>query len=385
MTTLAIVLVCVIMVILNVVVLCKSAASSDLEHPGTQNSPKSQTAPIITTILAILTIAISLLNINIKVPTVLSLNGMLTEDYPEIVIKNDFLFASYYSENSHELPAEEGEKYKGPFIPEHSTTYYVQSRFLWNMSDVFTYTFTTYQDSLNKLGEQNGEPGEQDIGILTSDFSFTSVSNIHITDYHNPPSGFRSGWGDNSGGRSGCTIAEINEGKLYEQIIFNSITDSTIGDERNFVGAREDREIEEGEIQYWNADLIDVEIGKTYYIRLYGHNNSPKGYDRTAEDVKIQFQVPEETGRSIAVHGLISSSNAVPSLYWDGVVLTCETPFHLEFVDAKYENNGMGGVPLDSNVVNHWVPVGYDKFDGRIPGCYQYDFYAVIRVKIVEG
>lgn len=63
--------------------------------------------------------------------------------------------------------------------------------------------------------------------------------------------------------------------------------------------------------------------------------------------------------------------------------------FHIEYVhgSALLGNNGMGaggGVPLPDNVVNDWVTVGYDEMDGRMPGCYQYAFYATIRVRIVE-
>ena len=206
--------------------------------------------------------------------------------------------------------------------------------------------------------------------------------------YYNLPQGLQSGWGDNIGGRTSYTIEEINEGKLYDQIIFNTISDSTIGDEKNFVGAREDKEQTPGETRYWNGNLIDVDIGKEYVIRIYGHNNSPRGYNKVAEDVEIQFQIPSESGKSIAVHGLLSSSNANPSVYWDGVVFTCDTPFHLEYVQgsALFENNGVGagGFQLPDDIVNNWVTVGYDKIDGRIPGCYQYSFYATIRVKIVE-
>ncbi len=393
MNTLLIAIASLAIVILNVIKICsdsrviedgenenKADGRTDNKANEKENKKRLKLTPIISISLAIITMIVSLLNVNVKNPTVLPLNGMLTEEHPSIEIDNDFLVSSYYSDNPHVTPLKGGTKYQGAFVPENSGTYYIQSKFLWNCSDIIEYPFTTNLDSMDKLGVQEGE-----LGIPTPDFSFTSVSDSYITDINNLPDGFRFGWGDNSGGRSGYTIAEINEGKIYDQIVFNSITDGTIGDERNFTATREDRERKEGESCVWNANLINVEIGKTYVIRLYGHNNSPKGEKRTAEDVKVQFQVPQESGRSIAVHGLISSSNAVPSLYWDGVVLSCEAPFHLEFVKARYENNGIGagGVDLDSRVMNNWVPVGYEQFDGQIPGCYQYSFYALLWVRVV--
>lgn len=182
-------------------------------------------------------------------------------------------------------------------------------------------------------------------------------------------------------------MEEINEGKLNNQIIFNTISDSVMGDEKNFVAARENIPTSSVETRIWNGNLINVEIGKEYLIRIYGHNNSPYGYDGVAEDVQIKFQIPNEAGRSIAVHGLISSSNANPSLYWDGVILTCETPFRVKYVSnsAHLVNNGFGSVSLPESIVNDWVNVGYREFDGRIPGCYQYAFYAGITVEIVEA
>lgn len=53
-------------------------------------------------------------------------------------------------------------------------------------------------------------------------------------------------WGDNGGGRESHTIEEINSGILGDSIIFNTISDSVIGNEKNFVGARENTGINAG-------------------------------------------------------------------------------------------------------------------------------------------
>lgn len=351
--------------------------------------------PVFNALLGIATIAIAIFSVEPSKPTVFPLNGELTENSPEIRIDYDhwlFWGEVYYSTDPNTYPSEGGTKYTDKFIPEISATYYVQSTFLWWSSEIVSVPVVTYEDSLNRLGTQDGELGNSVDAVVDSEknisFGNTAVSQEQTFDYSNLPQGLHSGWGDNIGGRTSYTIEEINEGKLYDQIIFNTISNSTIGDEKNFVGAREHKEQTPGKTRYWNGNLIDVDIGKEYVIRIYGHNNSPRGYDSVAEDVEIQFQIPSDSGKSIAVHGLISSSNASPSVYWDGVVFTCDTPFHLEYVQgsALLENNGVGagGVLLPDDVVNNWVTVGYDKIDGRIPGCYQYSFYATIRVKIVE-
>lgn len=226
-------------------------------------------------------------------------------------------------------------------------------------------------------------------------------------------------WGDNSEdgkGRPSYTIDEINEGAIgatsrsdgenYKnsgnypgQIIFNAISDSTIGSEKNFVAARECILLEDGSWEgatkdtVWNGNDIAVEDGKYYIIRLYVHNNNPNGQDAVAEDTHVSFSIPneydKENGR-IQVNGFIDSSNAIPSEYWDYVNFNSEIPFHLEFINNSglLENNGigLGGLILSDDVVkakSGGVLIGYDALDGRVPGCYQYANYVTIKVKVV--
>lgn len=215
-------------------------------------------------------------------------------------------------------------------------------------------------------------------------------------------------WGDNSeGGRPSYTIEEINNGAIgatpvsdgedYKnspnypgQIIFNTISDSTIGDEKNFVGAREYTGVNAGADNFWRGNNITVENGKTYIIRLFVHNNNPNGMDAVAEDVKVAFSIPQTSSNEIEVNGFITSSNAAPSEYWDYINFNSDMPFHLEYVkgSALLENNGIGtgGIQLSDDIVNAksgGVLIGYDALDGRVPGCYQYDNYVSIRVKVV--
>lgn len=215
-------------------------------------------------------------------------------------------------------------------------------------------------------------------------------------------------WGDNSeDGRPSYTIEEINNGAIgatpvsdgedYKnspnypgQIIFNTISDSTIGNEKNFVGAREYTGINAGADNFWHGNDITVENGKTYIIRLFVHNNNPNGMDAVAEDVKVAFSIPQTSSNKIEVNGFISSSNAAPSEYWDYVNFNSDIPFHLEYIkgSALLENNGigLGGIQLSDDIVNAksgGIFIGYDALDGRVPGCYQYDNYVSIRVKVV--
>ena len=235
----------------------------------------------------------------------------------------------------------------------------------------------------------------------------------------NPVTAFA--WGDNytdpetgEKGRPSYTIEEINNGAIgatsvsdgedYKnsdnypgQIIFNTISDSTIGSEKNYVAARECVLLEDGSWEgatkdtIWSGNDITVEDGKYYIIRLYVHNNTPNGWDAVAEDVHVSFGIPNEydkENKRIQVNGFIDSSNATPSEYWDYVNFNSEVPFHLDFVNNSglLENNGigLGGLILSDDIVkakSGGVLIGYDALDGRIPGCYQYDNYVTIKVR----
>lgn len=245
-----------------------------------------------------------------------------------------------------------------------------------------------------------------------------------------------SAWGDNyvdpvtgAKGRPSYTIDQINNGAIgatkisdgedYKnspnypgQIIFNTISDSTIGDEKNFVGAREcaldgtrclDAETNANPTPNtkWKGNDITVEDGKTYTIRLYVHNNNPNGYDAVAENTRVSFSIPNGTSKQIKVNGFIKSSNATPSEYWDYVNFNSEVPFHLDYVygSALLNNNktqaeaaagGYGdnaGWKLSDDIVKaksvDGVLIGSDALDGKVPGCYDFANYVTIQVKAI--
>lgn len=187
-------------------------------------------------------------------------------------------------------------------------------------------------------------------------------------------------WGDNANGRPSYTIADINAGKLGDTITFNSISDGAIGDEKNFVGAK----VSSDTGKVWNANEINVQDGETYTIRLYVHNNSPKGMDAIAENVKASFSLPTTIAKSHTIVGYLDSSNATPTRYWDEVTLKSNDNFYLEYIkgSAKYTNSEMGAVSLPDEVITSGALVGYTQLDGKIPGCYQYDGEATIQVKV---
>ncbi len=204
-----------------------------------------------------------------------------------------------------------------------------------------------------------------------------------------------SAWGDNTGGRKTYTVDEINKGVLGDTIVFNSIKDDTlpkgnIKDERNFVAARDASTGNHGVDNVWQNNEITVEEGKTYIVRLYAHNNNPKGEAATAKDTAVNFSLGTVVSTEQRVDGYINSSNATPSKYWDDVVFKSADgrKFYLDYVEgsALLENNGVGknpGVKLNDEVVTAGVKIGYNSLNGEVPGCYGFANYITIEVKPV--
>lgn len=217
-------------------------------------------------------------------------------------------------------------------------------------------------------------------------------------------------WGDSDGGRPSYTVKEIDNGAIGAtpssvgddfknspnypgQIIFNAISDGIIGDEKDYVGARECTVLENGRCNgantetIWNANDITVEDGKTYIVRAYVHNNNPNGEDAVAENTRIHFSIPTYSSRTIQVNGFITSDNASPREYVDYVNFNSDTAFHLEYIEgsALLENEGIGknGYSLNDDIVNdqNGVLIGYNALDGKIPG--DCDNFVTIQVKVV--
>ena len=190
-----------------------------------------------------------------------------------------------------------------------------------------------------------------------------------------------SAWGDSDGGRKTYTIEEINNGAIDDKIVLNSISNNPDLNEIYFVQARAaDSE------NVWNANDIEVENGKEYIVRLYVHNNNPRGTEMVAKDVNANVYVPTESGKSITVSGTITSTNATPSKIWDEVVFKSSNTFHLEYVkgSALIENKGkINNTKLGDELVMGGVNLGYDSLNGEIPGCFNYSAIVTFRVKAV--
>lgn len=173
--------------------------------------------------------------------------------------------------------------------------------------------------------------------------------------------------------------------KPADNITFNSITNNpNLGDERNFVTIRE-----KGTTGTWK-DSVEVQAGKEYEVSVYVHNNAGANLNLVAEQVKAKVNLPTNTAKSIEVQGFISASNATPKEVYDHATFTSKTDFNLAYVEgsARYHNNVFGkygegaGTPLPESIfTSAGATLGYDKLDGKIPGCFQYAGVVVFTVK----
>lgn len=167
-------------------------------------------------------------------------------------------------------------------------------------------------------------------------------------------------------------------------ITFNSITNNPHqGDERNFVQMKETTQTAPGG---WKDD-ITVQDGKEYWVRIYMHNNAKESLNLVATNTRAIANVPTTTGTEMKINGIISADNANPKQVWDDVVLRSDKKFNIAYVNGSTRliNNvfkGEGKQLADGITGSAGTLLGYDKIDGRVPGCFQYDGDVIFRIKI---
>lgn len=202
-------------------------------------------------------------------------------------------------------------------------------------------------------------------------------------------------WGDNSEnnkGRPFYTKAEIDTGALGDKITFNSISDNTaLGtSEKYFVAARKYNDADP--THGFRTDELQVEDGKEYVIRMYIHNNNPRGMQGVAKNVRAFFNIPSVCAKNQRITGFLDSSNAIPTEVWDDVYLKSDTNFYLvpESGSATIYGNGKtDGITLSDDIwggatgSTEGVLLGYGSLNGEIPGGFLYTQIVTIRVKAI--
>lgn len=165
-------------------------------------------------------------------------------------------------------------------------------------------------------------------------------------------------------------------------VTFNSITNNpNYGDERNFSIVKDAASTSTAD---WK-DTLTVEANKEYLIRIYVHNNAADNLKLVATNTRASVNLPTVTAKSIEINSFISADNANPLKIWDQVTLQSDKEFNLVYVagSAKYTNNLFTqGIPLGEDLfTSPGALLGYEKLDGKIPGCFKYSGYVTFRVK----
>lgn len=168
-----------------------------------------------------------------------------------------------------------------------------------------------------------------------------------------------------------------------DHITFNSITDnSDYGDERNFVRIKDTANTNAGG---W-TDELTVQPGKEYWVQMYVHNNAATSLNLVANNTKVMANVPNTTGKEVKVEGFISADNATPQQIWDQAIFKSDKDFNLTYQAGStqmYNKVFPNGTPVnDSIVTSAGALVGYDKMDGKLPGCFNYSGYVSFKVKV---
>ncbi len=168
-------------------------------------------------------------------------------------------------------------------------------------------------------------------------------------------------------------------------ITFNSISKNpNYGDEKNFVLVKDAANTGAGG---W-TDKVTVEDGKEYLVRMYVHNNAAENLNLVATNTRLSVNIPTTYAKSHQIDGFLTAdAPATPAKIWDDVILEGDKEFIVSYVgnSARYFNNinpGTGFELSNDIVTSKGALVGYEKMDGRVPGCFKYSGIATFRVKV---
>ena len=185
------------------------------------------------------------------------------------------------------------------------------------------------------------------------------------------------------------------ESEAFQYPVFNSwVNTPYYGDERAFFDAATQTN---GQYQ----DKLAVNPGQEVTLRMYIHNGAAPGLNGTnfdgpgvARNTRLQVFLPTATSTQLRSFGYIVADNTNPGWVADSIDFNSSVPVSMEFVkgSARLANRANpNGVALPDTIVNNdtqfnvarpGAPVGYQNMDGNFPGCFQYDAFVTLKVKI---
>lgn len=185
-----------------------------------------------------------------------------------------------------------------------------------------------------------------------------------------------------------------------QYVTFNSITDNKqYGDERNFVQIRNVTD----NTQYGeNATLTP---GKEYEVFAYYHNNASTTINDAAHNyagvatgafMRTQMPATVPANGEARITSFIGATNAkhldaagkdLGNQVWDDAFgkNSTNSTIALSYVAGSAKITSKGGVngqAVSDTLFTTGAPLGFDKLDGKLPGCLEYSGYVVYRFKV---
>jgi uncharacterized repeat protein (TIGR01451 family) len=170
--------------------------------------------------------------------------------------------------------------------------------------------------------------------------------------------------------------------KGFTYPVMNSFTNvPNIGDERTFFNGM----YPDGKV--FSDPMPEVKNGDTLTLEVYVHNNADPslGDAGTAKNTAVKVALPTGTATKQEAVASISSSNTTPQVVSDTLDMCAANggSFALSYVpgSAHIKGNYIDSAVSDS-IVTTGAPIGTDKLDGNVKGCFQQMILVTLQVKV---
>ncbi len=178
----------------------------------------------------------------------------------------------------------------------------------------------------------------------------------------------------------------------FDHVVFNSFINTPFyGDERHFLDSR----VGSGNDAADNyKDVLEgVKDGDTVTLRAYVHNNGNQSLNgenfdgpTVASNARVRFLLPTGTAKHLRATSFITADNAVPGSVSDTGDLKSNQPFSVEYIPGSATLvtgvNGGKNFKLSDDIVKSGAQIGYDQVNGKVPGCFEYQAFVYIKVKV---
>jgi len=158
------------------------------------------------------------------------------------------------------------------------------------------------------------------------------------------------------------------------------------GDERAFFDAR--RTDQSGAFSDVLANPGDG--SREVILRTYVHNGANQSTNATngkATGAKVRIDLPTGTATALRARSYITINNPAegyPAEVTDTAEMVDDTPFKITYKpgSARLFNDVHNGIQLSDSIVTTGAAIGHNAMDGVFPGCFEYQAFVEIIVKI---